>query len=129
MRIKKINIPLHTDARGLLLALENGSTSLPFDPARFFIIKDVPQGETRANHAVDCDEFIMAIQGSFTLNHININQQKSTFVLNNCNFGLYIPAFHYLELCEFSSDAIAVVCASKKYRDTNYFKLDELQAR
>ena len=76
-------IPLHTDERGSLLALEKSPDKLQFEPVRVFYLLDVPAGKKRACHAVSCDLFILALSGEVTLTNIHRQSATSDWVLNN----------------------------------------------
>jgi hypothetical protein len=53
----------HSDQRGRMRIVEVES-GLPFVPVRSFIISDVPSDQSRAGHAVSCDELLIVAQGS-----------------------------------------------------------------
>ncbi len=86
---------------------------------------NVPQRQKRAGHAVDCELFIFALTGSATLVHAVNNTEKIDYHLAN-DRGILVPAHHFIEMKNFSSNAVVVVYASKKFKDTNYYQLDQL---
>lgn len=123
-KIKYIDIHHHKDERGDLVAIEENHP-LPFHPLRTFYLMNVPKGQKRAGHAVDCELFVFALKGNATLVYTNKKRKQENFELN-CNKGLLIPAYHFIEIKDFSSDALVVVYASKKFDDTQYYQLDQL---
>ncbi len=127
--IKQIEIPIIKDDRGQLLAIEQNGNNLPFVPARVFYLMDVPNAQKRAGHAVDSELFVMALKGTVTLINTAKTGKVSNWKLSKINLGVYVPSFHYIELVEFSADAIIAVYAAKKFKDTHYFSLDEIQNR
>jgi hypothetical protein len=128
-KIQRIEIPMHIDARGRLLAIEENVGNLPFTPRRTFYLFDVPATQKRAGHAVDCDLFVIAIKGEVTLINIGKGDAINRWTLSQSNVGVFVPAFHYIELTDFSSDAVVAVFASKKFKDTQYYSLNEIQER
>jgi hypothetical protein len=128
-KIQAIEVPLCSDERGSLLALEKSPDILPFKPVRIFYLLDVPPGKKRACHAVSCDLFILALSGGAKL--INIHRQSATseWALNNRTTGLYIPAYHYIELSGFSEDTVLAVCASRSLKNTRHYSLLEMQEK
>lgn len=124
-KIGYIELEIHSDDRGNLIALEESSKGLPFTPQRSFYLFDVPQNAVRAGHAVDSELFFLAINGSVIVE----NEESASWKLDSKHQGLYIPPKQYIELNSFSSDAIIVVYASKKFDETNYFSLDEVRSR
>ena len=123
-KITYIDIDHHKDERGDLIAFEENNP-IPFHPLRTFCLMNVAEGQKRAGHAVDSELFIVALKGSATLVHTDIENTKSNFPLSN-DSGIYVPARFFIEIEKFSSDALVMVYASKKFSDTNYFGLDQL---
>jgi hypothetical protein len=110
----KIQLAVHSDNRGQLVAWENDD--LPFNPQRIFIISNVPKGKERANHSVSSDLLITAISGS-----VKINLDKyQTLELFDKSESLYVKKDTFIRLFDFTSDAIVLVLAEKKYIQTKY---------
>ena len=62
-----IDLPKVCDPRGNLTVAEQLS-NVPFEVSRVYWVYDVPGGESRGGHAhKHCQEFIIAVSGSFTV--------------------------------------------------------------
>lgn len=123
-KIRYIDIHHYKDDRGDLIAIEENHP-LPFHPLRTFYLLNVPKGQKRAGHAVDCELFVIALKGNATLLYTDTENRQEDFELS-CNKGLLIPAYHFIEIKDFSSDALVVVYASKRFDNTQYYQLDQL---
>lgn len=106
-----------TDRRGHLQVFENGTT-LGFTPVRCFVIRDVPDGETRGGHAVSCDEFVTALQGSCHA-VVTGSTGRHEYLLGG-GIGLHVPRNTWFRLERFSAGAVVAVFASKEYGETTY---------
>ena len=119
MKISLIDIGALSDDRGEINFLDV-QNQIPFQIRNVFFIKDVPAGKSRGAHAnKKSHEFVIAISGSFD---ININKKES-FNLCSSDKGLLIPANTWLEIVNFSEDAICLVLSSELY-DVNEKILD-----
>ena len=56
-----LEVPVHTDDRGALLAVD--FDRVPFDVRRVFVVTDVPAGVPRGGHRADCRELVVLIRG------------------------------------------------------------------
>lgn len=111
--VKKIQIPTFEDDRGILNLIETSSI-LPFSVERIFFIHQTKKN--RGGHAhIHSDQFLVMIQGTCEVK-IDNGIESNTFLLNKANEGLLIPRLHYLELKNFSADAILLVLANTKYK-------------
>lgn len=127
--LRYITLDVHSDERGDLIPLEYTPNGLAFEPQRSFYLTNVPSNETRAGHAVDCDLFIICLKGNVKLEHKLSESENTIWNLDSIRKGILIPAYNYITLKEFSEEALVVIYASKKFRDTHYFSFDELQGR
>jgi dTDP-4-dehydrorhamnose 3,5-epimerase-like enzyme len=98
---------------------------LPFVAKSIFCIYGVPEGMKRGEHAHEklC-EFVIAAKGAVTITLFD-GHRKVSHRLDNPGIGLFIPAGLWLELEDFSEDAVCVVLASEKYEETDYVRLLE----
>ncbi|MBP5793157.1 MAG: WxcM-like domain-containing protein [Spirochaetaceae bacterium] len=117
-----INLPKIVDVRGNLSFFET-SKHIPFEIKRSYWIYDVPGGETRGGHAYkeNC-EFVVALSGSFDVMLDNGNGMKETFSLNRSYYGLYVPRLYWRQMCNFSTNALALVVASTEYDENDYLR-------
>ena len=111
----------HSDRKGNLSVVENGIT-LPFDVKRVYYIYDVPGGESRGAHALkELSQLIVAASGSFCVT-LDDGRAKQTFFLNRPYQGLYVKPGIWRDLTDFSSGAVCMVLASKKYCEEDYIR-------
>jgi hypothetical protein len=68
-------LALHQDARGTLVAFDRDTP--PFEPARTFVIFDVPPQARRAARPAACDEFLWAARGACRLTPLVVVAAKS----------------------------------------------------
>lgn len=118
-KVQIIELPKIPDDRGNLSFIE-ACRHIPFSIARAYWIYDVPGGENRDAHAFKSnEEFIVALSGAFDV-VVTDGKETQTFTLNRSYRGLYVPARHWRELTNFSTNSVALVLASKPYEETDY---------
>lgn len=116
------------DERGNLSIIEEIS-DIPFPIARCHWIYDVPGGEARGGHAYrENQEFIVALSGSFDV-ILDDGQEKQIFHLNRSYYGLYVPKGMWREMENFSTNSLALVLSSEKYRPSDYIRDYEMYKR
>jgi hypothetical protein len=116
-----IELPKVSDVRGNLTAIE-GRRHVPFEIARVYYVYDVPSGSVRAAHAHKrLEQVFLAFAGSFKI-HVEDGHQKTSYVLNRPNIGLYVPPGVWRLLDDFSGGAVCVVLASDIYDETDYIR-------
>lgn len=116
-----MELPRIADPRGNLTFIE-GRQHVPFDIKRVFYLYDVPQGETRAGHALrTCEQFIVAVSGSFDV-IADDGHSRSRFHLVQRNAGLYVPPRIWRLLENFSADSVCLVLASEPYSQEGYYR-------
>lgn len=117
---KIINLPKIFDTRGNLTYIEN-NRHIPFEIKRVFYLYDVPGGETRAGHALKTLQFLIAASGSFDV-VVYDGSNKKSFTLNRSYYGLFLPAYIWRELENFSSGSVCLVLASEFYNEKDYIR-------
>lgn len=118
---KIVKLPVITDDRGALGFAEMGS-HVPFVFSRVFYLYNVKGDEKRGEHAHrECQQFLIALRGSFSVK-IDDGRNSSIVSLASPAQGLYIPAMHWLDLQDFSADAICLVLASDPYDEADYIR-------
>lgn len=111
----------HADARGSLTVAELGS-GLPFRPARFFLVHDVPAAASRGAHAHRrCCQFAVAVAGSLEI-VCEDGRGRRGFRLDRPTEGLYLPPLTWAELGDFSAGAVLLVLASEPYEAADYVR-------
>lgn len=123
---KLIELPKFLDERGNLSFFENDN-QLPFTIKRVHWIYDVPGGEQRGGVAyIETEEFVVALSGSFDV-VVKDGRLRYSIFLNRSYKGVYIPKGTWRSIENFSTNAVALICASTKYdmndaiRDYNEF--------
>lgn len=121
MEAKIINLPKFEDPRGNLSFLEE-ENHIPFKIERIYWIYDVPGGQVRGGHAFKRQrEFIIALSGSFDVS-IDSGIDRKSFSLNRSYYGLYIPCGLWRQMENFSTNALAIVLSSTKYKESDYIR-------
>ncbi len=116
-----INLKTSSDKRGSLSVIES-LKDIPFIPQRCFWIYGVPSSSTRGNHAhKQQSQFLISIKGKLKV-RLKKQSFEKTYLLNNPDFGLFIPALYWGELFSFSDDCILLVLASGLYDESEYIK-------
>lgn len=116
-----VMLPVIKDERGTLVFGETGS-HIPFDIRRIFYLRDIEAGEKRGRHAhKELHEFVIPIHGQFTLTLYGADGQW-TFLMTDPGQGIYIPPMLWIELSDFSSDAVCLVLASAPYDEADYYR-------
>lgn len=116
-----IDLPKITDPRGNLTVSEE-LQNVPFHIRRAYWVYDVPAGESRGGHAHrQCQEFIVAVSGSFTVTLDN-GREKKTFLLNHPYQGLLVETGIWRTLDDFSSGAVCLVLASEPFDESDYIR-------
>ena len=123
-----ISFPKILDHRGNLTFIEN-KEHIPFKIKRVYWIYDVPGGEVRGGHAYKkLEEIIIALSGSFEIEFDDGLGGKYTYTLNRSYNGLYVPGMTWRELRHFSTNAVALILASRDYDESDYIRnYDEFQ--
>ena len=113
-----ISLPRILDERGNLSFFENGG-QLPFDIKRVHWIYDVPGGETRGGLAYkETEEFIVAMSGSFDV-VVDDGFERKAISLNRSYMGVYVPKGLWRSIENFSTNSLALICASTHYDPTD----------
>lgn len=109
------------DIRGDLI-VGNFEEQVPFLPARYFLVHNVPSKEVRGEHAhKKCAQFLVCVNGSCKV-LIDDGQQRANVELKDPNTGLYMPPMVWGTQYMYSSDAILLVFASDPYDPSDYIR-------
>jgi dTDP-4-amino-4,6-dideoxygalactose transaminase len=112
--VRWIPVSSHADSRGTLAAFDRDT--LPFEPVRTFVITDVPPGATRGGHVTSCDEFFRIQAGQCRL-LVSRGDVRTSLLLDNPRHGVMVAAGVFLEVTDFSPNAVLIVMASQSYAD------------
>ncbi len=109
---KLINLPTINDQRGSLTSIEEVD-DIPISINRIFYMHSI--SSNRGGHAhIDTDQIIIPISGNFFVK-VSDKLKSKDFELNQPNIGLYVPRLIYIDLKNFTSDAVCLVLANTKY--------------
>lgn len=109
------------DLRGSLVSTELDD-DLPFRPARYFTVFDVPTLDVRGAHAHrKCEQFLVSLSGSVTC-VVDDGLQRQEIVLDRPDLGLYMPAMVWGTQYRYSANAVLGVFASLPYDSDDYIR-------
>ena len=104
------------------ITIVEGQKNIPFDVRRIYYLYDIPGGEDRGGHAhKELYQLIVAASGSFNV-LLGDGQNKKIATLKRPDYGLMVVPGIWRELFEFSSGAICLVLASRKYDKNDYIR-------
>ena len=110
-----------TDTRGSLTVGEV-SSELPFVPARYFIVFDVPSQELRGEHAHrKCEQFLICPHGSVRV-MLDDGTNRCELTLDRPDIGVYMPAMIWGTQYRYSPGSSLLVFASRKYEAVDYLR-------
>lgn len=110
-----LDIKTLTDTRGSLSVLER----LPFDIKRVYYLHGIDTSSMRGGHAhKKLERIMMCVSGSFTVRaRDGVNDR--THKLDTPTHGLRIFPMEWLELSDFSEDAVCLVLASHEHDEND----------
>ena len=116
---KLLDLPLHCDKRGNLVAIE-GDVDVPFPVRRVFYIYGVQPDAERGGHAhLSCQQVLVAIAGMLVVK-VDDGRLKRKYRLSSPDVGLYVPAPLWRELYDFSPGAVCLALTSEPYDPEDY---------
>jgi hypothetical protein len=128
-----IDLPKIANPSGNLTFIE-GAQHIPFAIERVYYLYDVPGGAVRGGHGhKELQQVIIAMSGSFDV-VLDDGWNKRRFHLNRSYYGLYVAPMMWREIDNFSSGSVALVLASTRYDEADYYRdyeafLDLVKAR
>lgn len=112
------------DARGSLTVGEV-PTEVPFSPARYFAIFDVPSVELRGEHAHKrCQQFLICMHGSCRV-LLDDGEHRCEVTLDRPDMGVFMPEMIWGTQYRYSDDAVLLVFASRPYEADDYLRTYE----
>ena len=89
--------------------------NLPWEAVREFEIRNVPPRVIRGRHAHQtCKQLIQSSAGSFVVT-LKTNSVDSEVIQVHPGIAVEVNPMHWIELSEFSSDAVVTVLCSEPY--------------
>lgn len=114
-------IPTIRDPRGNLSFVE-GEVHVPFEIARVYYLHDVPFAAERGGHAHRLlEQAIIALSGSFVMrthNGVQWHERR----MDNPTEVVLVSQMTWRELVGFSSGAVCLVLASRRYEEHDYIR-------
>jgi acetyltransferase-like isoleucine patch superfamily enzyme len=116
-----IPLKVASDLRGSLAAIELGA-DLPFVPARFFAVFDVPSKDVRGEHAHRaCEQVLVCLRGSVAC-IVDDGTERTQVRLDRPDVALYMPAMTWGTQYQYTDDAVLGVFASLPYDADDYIR-------
>ena len=111
----------HHDERGRLMPLAPVG-GLPFLLQRVFVVRDVPEGARRGQHAHRrVHQFLVCVQGECTV-AVDDGSARVEILLDSPQRGIHIAPLVWAEQFRFSPDAVLLVLASGPYDPDEYVR-------
>jgi mannose-6-phosphate isomerase-like protein (cupin superfamily) len=119
--LKEIQVTSILDNRGNLDIAEFLNIG-KFETKRIYYISNVPENDTRGAHAhKSLDQVFFAVAGSFNMT-VTDGFITETVELKAHEMGYFLPAGHWRDLDNFTSDAVCLVLASEHYDENDYIR-------
>jgi len=119
--VRLFQLPVITDARGSLSYAEYGEL-LPFIPIRYFIVFDVPKGQSRGGHAHRAvEQFLVCVKGRVSVT-VDDGRNRDEILLDSPRLGVYIPPRVWATQQNHSLDAVLLVLSSAVYDPDEYIR-------
>lgn len=116
-----IDLPHIHDDRGSLSFAEEPA-HIPFVPRRVFYLYDIAPNMSRGGHAHrEQQQFLFAPCGLCRVT-IDDGTVRTDVTLDRPNRALFVPAGLWLDLNDFSANAVCVVLASGIYDESDYIR-------
>lgn len=96
--------------------------NIPFEVQRVYWTYFTPQDVTRGGHAhLALEQVIVAVSGTITFMTEDLQGNKTEFILDSPEKGLYIPKHIWRDI-KFSHNAVLLCLASEKYSEGDYIR-------
>ena len=120
--VSLIDLDVHGDKSGSLIALEALSKQVPFEIKRVYYIFGVNDNSIRGKHAhYKLKQLLICVNGSVDILADN-GKEKEIFHLDSAKKAIYIDGFIWREMKNFSKDTVIVVLASEHYSEADYIR-------
>src|SRR5262245_30599076 len=117
--IRWIELPNVQDHRGVLTAMEAG-LDIPFEFRRVFFLHGVTT--SRGGHAHrTSQQFLVPVAGRFRVTAAD-GDRSTIYKLTDPHRGLYVPPLTWLDLDDFSSDAVCLVLTDTRFDQAEYVR-------
>ncbi|HMG16019.1 MAG TPA: FdtA/QdtA family cupin domain-containing protein [Saprospiraceae bacterium] len=104
------------------IAVSEYAIHIPFEVKRTFWTYYTPESITRGRHAHYKTEMVLiAAAGKIIIDLESSNKEKSNFILDSPQVGLYMPPLYWHSM-KYSHNAIQIVLASTEYNEEDYIR-------
>jgi dTDP-4-dehydrorhamnose 3,5-epimerase len=118
---KLVELTVHGDARGSLIAIEQGA-ALPFAIQRVYYIYGTTADTARGFHAHHAlEQLAICVAGSCTM-IVDDGTQRVEILLDRPDLGLQIGSPIWREMADFSPDCVLLVLASAPFEEADYIR-------
>jgi UDP-2-acetamido-3-amino-2,3-dideoxy-glucuronate N-acetyltransferase len=95
---------------------------IPFVPKRYFMVYDVPNKETRGEHAhKTCHQFLICVQGQCSV-LVDDGSHRTELLLDAADKGIHLPPMIWGVQYKYSKDAMLLVFTSDYYDSADYVR-------
>jgi hypothetical protein len=116
-----ILLPHRADSRGGLFFGQNPD-HIPFTIKRFFFIRDVPPSAERGGHAHrQQHQFLFLPTGAVTV-AVDDGRERVSLRIDRPDMALHVPPMLWLDLSDFTADAVCLVLTSDIYSEDDYIR-------
>jgi RimJ/RimL family protein N-acetyltransferase/dTDP-4-dehydrorhamnose 3,5-epimerase-like enzyme len=120
--VKKLSFPELGDERGNLVVIE-GLKDIPFEIKRMFYIYGSDSEVIRGQHANKKSEFVLInLNGTSKVKVVDSKGNEKTFSLDRKHIGIYLPAFIWKDMYDFSNDSVLLVLSNNGYDSSEYIR-------
>lgn len=121
MKIDLVQLSIHDDQRGSLIAIEKNN-GIKFDIKRVYYIYDTKKGVRRGFHAhKKLKQLLVTVKGSCKV-LLDNGKNKEVVLLNSPTKGLVIESMIWREMFDFSEDCVLMVLADHIYDESDYIR-------
>ncbi len=120
-RHRLVPLPCRSDRQGVLSFAQEGD-QVPFQIRRVFFIYHVVSGGCRGGHAHHSQhQFLLMMGGACTVT-VDDGYERVAVELSQGADALYVPPMLWLDLTEFTEDAVCCGLASGVYQESDYIR-------
>lgn len=121
MKTPWLDLQIHGDERGALVAIETGK-QIPFAIKRVYYIFGTKEGVVRGLHAhKKLRQMTFAVQGACDM-LLDNGRERIKVHLNNPSKGLRVEPMIWHEMSNFTPDCVLVVVADELYDPNDYIR-------
>jgi dTDP-4-dehydrorhamnose 3,5-epimerase-like enzyme len=100
-----------------------GLKEVPFEIKRLFYIYGSDKEVVRGQHANMKSEFVLInLSGKSKVRVIDSSGASKVFVLDRRHTGIYLPAYIWKDMYDFSEDSVLLVLSSNYYDVSEYIR-------